>query len=445
MKTRIVIVFACILSLLLLVGCYGQGSSADAGDATGDSADLAGSWKFTVDIDNATLDISTPFGTNAMTTVDGHTLEVINGPAGCTWDDGAGTFSCEILFRNLDSDECMHNVRTRLNHSTNPSVVTTGADYTWPGPTIVPDSVQPINESGYCITEPSPSSAGPVEGCSGTWQESIPSGGIATQAFNFTNVPTGTYIFWVQIFATYQACPPPPGMALIPAGCFEMGDAFDPEGGANELPVHNVCITSGFYMDIHEVTNAEYAACVTGSGCTPPFDDYSATRDPYYGNATYDNYPVILVDWDQATAYCSWASKRLPSEAEWEYAARGGLAGKRYPWGNTLSGAMANYWNSGDAWDNDTSPVGSFPANGYGLYDMSGNVFEWVNDDYSFDYYSVSPVDDPPGHIGGDFRILRGGDWGYAQTALRVTYRYYGSYWAEGNNLGFRCVAELGD
>jgi len=227
-------------------------------------------------------------------------------------------------------------------------------------------------------------------------------------------------------------------MAEIPGGCFDMGDAFA-EGEQDELPVHDVCI-SAFEMDVHEVTNAEYAECVVGEGCSAPYYSSSYTRPAYYGNPAYADFPVIWVDWYQADYYCSWAGKRLPTEAEWEYAARGGLAGKRYPWGDTISGADANYWNSGDLWDNDTSEVEYYAANGYGLYDMAGNVIEWVNDWYQGDYYSVSPPNDPPGPATGSDPVLRGGEWGFSTYTLRVAYR--ASYYPDSGSgyFGFRCA-----
>jgi len=233
--------------------------------------------------------------------------------------------------------------------------------------------------------------------------------------------------------------PVPPGpMAQIPAGCFDMGDAFS-EGGPDELPVHNVCI-SAFEMDVHEVTNAEYRQCVTFGGCTAPSDSSSHTRPTYYGDPAYDDFPVIWVDWYKAEDYCTWAEKRLPTEAEWEYAARGGLAGKRYPWGDTISGTDANYTDPGDPWDHDTSEVEYYGPNGYGLYDMAGNVWEWVNDWYQSNYYSVSPPNDPPGPGSGTSRVLRGGSWYYSTISLRVARRfnYYPSL--EFNSLGFRCA-----
>jgi len=227
-------------------------------------------------------------------------------------------------------------------------------------------------------------------------------------------------------------------MADIPAGCFDMGDAFA-EGGPDEVPVHNVCI-SAFEMDVHEVTNAEYAECVGAGVCTIPSDTGSDTRATYYGDPAYDNFPVIFVQWIKAANFCEWAGKRLPTEAEWEYAARGGLSGKRYVWGDTITGTDANYYNSGDPWDNDTSQVGYYAANGYGLYDMSGNVWEWVNDWYQMDYYSVSPVNDPQGPSTGVLRIVHGGSWYSVPHVMRVSYRsgYVPDF--DYFDIGFRCA-----
>ncbi len=228
-------------------------------------------------------------------------------------------------------------------------------------------------------------------------------------------------------------------MAPVPSGCFDMGDAFS-EGDANELPVHNVCITSDFYMDVHEVTNAEYELCVTAGACTVPGGTSSLTRTDYYGNPTYDNYPVIYVSWNQASAYCSWAGKRLPTEAEWEYAARGGLSGLRYPWGDTASACVdANY----SSCIGDTSAAESYPANGYGLYDVGGNVYEWVNDWYQSDYYISSPTNDPPGPASGTYRVVRGGVFDAGAGILRVAERNdNASPVAQVYSLGIRCAGD---
>jgi len=239
----------------------------------------------------------------------------------------------------------------------------------------------------------------------------------------------------------YDACG---DMAQIPTGCFEMGDHFD-DGNIYDSPVHNVCI-SAFEMDMHEVTNSEYAECVGDGGCTPPIHTDSFSRETYYGDPVYNDYPVIWVDWYQATDYCTWAGKRLPTEAEWEYAARGGLSGKRYPWGDTISGSDANYGDSGDPWDNDTSPVGYYAANGYGLYDMSGNVYEWINDLWDPFYYQYcidnGIVNNPPGPASGTAPVVRSGSWYIGTIVQRVASRTFGQFNPPGhcNHLGFRCA-----
>ena len=157
-------------------------------------------------------------------------------------------------------------------------------------------------------------------------------------------------------------------MVLIPGGTFEMGDHLDNMSSA--LPVHRVTLDE-FYMDSREVTNGQYGVFVEQTGHRKP---------SYWSNTGFNssvnqaNQPVVGLDWNDAVAYAKWAGKRLPTEAEWEYAARGGLAGKRYPWGD--EGATVERENYGN---NVGKPavVGSYPANGYGLYDMAGNVREW--------------------------------------------------------------------
>lgn len=230
----------------------------------------------------------------------------------------------------------------------------------------------------------------------------------------------------------------PGAIAEIPAGCFQMGDALS-EGDYDELPVHRVCL-EGFSMDLYEVSNGAYRRCVAAGACEAPREASSFGRSVYYGNAFYETYPVVHVTWDDASRYCRWAGKRLPTEAEWEYAARGGLHGRRYPWGDDAAGSWANYWDSGDAEDNDTNPIGIYPPNGYGLYDMAGNVYEWTSDLYDPDYYNVSPTHDPRGAETGAFHTVRGGSWtsdtGAVRTANRVA--YYGGY--HSYSVGFRCA-----
>lgn len=153
-------------------------------------------------------------------------------------------------------------------------------------------------------------------------------------------------------------------MVLIPAGTFQMGSTI---GDSDEHPVHTVTLNA-FYMDIHEVTNARYQKFVQSTGYPQP----PLSHNPRF-NAP--DAPVVRVNWRDAAAYAAWANKRLPTEAEWEYAARGGLTGKRYPNGDIITYADANFGNIGgaDTWK-WTAPVGSFPPNGYNLYDMAGNA-----------------------------------------------------------------------
>ena len=216
------------------------------------------------------------------------------------------------------------------------------------------------------------------------------------------------------------------GMVLIPAGSFQMGSN---DGESDEKPVHTVQISS-FYMDKYEVTNGDYKKCVDAGSCLAPESDKNYTRIRYYGDSWYDNHPVIWVDWNQAKAYCEWKQGRLPTEAEWEYAARGGLSGARYPNGDSI----ANYSGS------DTVKVGSYSPNGYGLYDMAGNISEWVSDWWDENYYQNSPPRDPQGPSNGEYRVVRGGSFSSYSDALRVSYRYrdyatYGYYYG-----GFRCA-----
>jgi len=230
----------------------------------------------------------------------------------------------------------------------------------------------------------------------------------------------------------YAACG---HMVSIPSGCFNMGDSFA-EGWPDELPVHHVCLP-GFEMDIHEITNAEYAECVADGGCTPPLNMGSYSRLTYYGDPAFDDYPVIWMEWVQIDEFCTWAGKRLPTEAEWEYAARGGLAGKRYPWGNWIWRWFANY----DMTVGDTSKVESYAPNGYGLFDMAGNVWEWVADWYKENYYTVSPTNDPTGPPSGEQHVMRGGSWDHDAFGLRVAARCdFCHADRHGNNRGGRCA-----
>jgi formylglycine-generating enzyme required for sulfatase activity/tetratricopeptide (TPR) repeat protein len=225
-------------------------------------------------------------------------------------------------------------------------------------------------------------------------------------------------------------------MSLVPAGSFEMGSE---DGTADVKPVHTVKL-DGFYIDQYEVTNERYAECVDAGVCDPPLDARSSTRESYYGHALYANYPVIFVNWAAAKTYCEWRDARLPTEAEWEKAARGGLEGALYPWGDEIPDcSLANY-NDGAYCYGDTMPVGSFPPYGkFELYDMAGNVWEWTADWYDSNYYASSPRSNPTGPNKGDHRVLRGGSWSFIDNALRVANRYYHPA-SMSISIGFRCA-----
>jgi formylglycine-generating enzyme required for sulfatase activity len=237
---------------------------------------------------------------------------------------------------------------------------------------------------------------------------------------------------------------------LIPAGSFQMGCDHKnrvERCRADEVPLHSVTLDA-YYIDKYEVTNARYQACVGAGGCTAPSSNSSYTRLAYYGNPTYADYPVMNVTRAQAVAFCAWEGKRLPTEAEWEKAARGSSDTRKYPWGNQVPDCMTvNFLYEGGSETGycvgDTNQVGTYPngASPYGVMDMAGNVWEWVNDWYGEHYYRTSPTDSPPGPEKGDFkqRVLRGGSWNDdandVRSALRVDY----SDKLDGY-FGFRCA-----
>jgi formylglycine-generating enzyme required for sulfatase activity len=223
-------------------------------------------------------------------------------------------------------------------------------------------------------------------------------------------------------------------MAAIPAGCFMMGCVPGDTGCKNnEKPRHKVCLNA-FFMDVYEARLGDYEKCVAAGRCR---------RSQYSGYG--EDRPVTGVSWDDAKAYCGWTGKRLPTEAEWEYAARGGLDGKKFPWGdeepgNELrSGNGANF-NQGTDFKNGAvlTQAGSFAPNGFGLYDMAGNVWEWVADWYGQDYYSQSSKNNPQGPANGQIRVLRGGSWYSSPIYLRASNR--GRFEPVSRfSVGFRC------
>lgn len=237
-------------------------------------------------------------------------------------------------------------------------------------------------------------------------------------------------------------------MVLIPAGEFTMGsDEFFGEG-----PAHKVYLDA-FYIDKYEVTNEQFCQFLNEKGNQTEggvrWLDISGSNIEYQGGeyrpkAGYEDHPLIGVTWHGANAYAKWRGCRLPTEAEWEKAARGDLIGKTYPWGDDIDPARANYGQ--DAESATTTPVGGYLPNGYGLYDIAGNVWEWCSDWYDRDYYSESPYKNPRGPEDGYARVVRGGGWSgpvhiYAKY-LRCSYRYFLRPESTNNYLGFRCAKE---
>lgn len=243
--------------------------------------------------------------------------------------------------------------------------------------------------------------------------------GMAAQA----RPPAGFNLGWVQ----------------IPGGTFEMGCVpGDDDCGEEELPRHLVTISRPFELMAREVTVGQFRAFAEATG-------YEPAPPPRF--AQTDNDPVVNVSWDDAAAFCEWAGGRLPTEADWEHAARGGDNRRIYPWGNEPSHDAANYGTDdccgglaagADRWEN-TAPGGAFAPNGYGLFDMGGNVWEWVAD--WFEPYGPEPVTDPGGPSGGELHTARGGSWLNVPAALRASGRL--PFSGQISNVGFRCARAL--
>jgi formylglycine-generating enzyme required for sulfatase activity len=219
-------------------------------------------------------------------------------------------------------------------------------------------------------------------------------------------------------------------MVLVPAGEFWMGsDASDPNADDNEKPRHKVYLDA-YYIDKYEVTNALYRRFMDATGRSAP---------KWWNNSNFNGptQPVVGVSWHDADAYCKWAGKRLPTEAEWEKAARG-TDGRKYPWGDQWDPSKAN----AESRAGKTAPVGSYPSgvSPYGAHDMAGNVSEWVADWSGSGYYQRSPERNPTSPATGRFKVLRGGSWDHKPIGLRAALRYGNTPDYRDYYVGFRCA-----
>jgi hypothetical protein len=218
-------------------------------------------------------------------------------------------------------------------------------------------------------------------------------------------------------------------MVFVPAGEFLMGS--------------NTVYLDSFWIDKTEVTNAMYAQCVQAGKCSPPRSHASHTRESYYQNTEFDDYPVIYVSWVDAHNYCSWAGGRLPTEAEWEKAARG-TDGRPFPWGDDEPSGVTGLLNFRAQ---DTTEVGSYTdgASPYGARDMAGNVSEWVADWLSLEYYNNPPAANPFGPDSGEYRVWRGGSWANTSIERVRTYSRTGNFPTDSSGgIGFRCARDAG-
>jgi len=262
-------------------------------------------------------------------------------------------------------------------------------------------------------------------------------------------------------------------MVYVPAGEFLMGSASkDMFANPNEKPQHTVYLDA-FWIDQTEVTVAKFRSFVQVDGYQTTAEEQGWAyawvesakewqkvngadwQHPFGpGSDVEDDHPVVQVSWFDAVAYCAWVGGSLPTEAQWEKAARG-TDGRIYPWGNVFDGIFLNYCDAhcenGDRTFDDgyqfSAPVGSYPAgiSPYGAFDMAGNVWEWTADWYDDDYYADSPARNPGGPVSGQYRVLRGGSWNHDRSGMRTVYRLESPPGSRVDNFGYRCVVAAGD
>lgn len=234
-------------------------------------------------------------------------------------------------------------------------------------------------------------------------------------------------------------------MVYVPAGLFILGSASAGNlSDTSESPTRTIHLDA-YWIDLTEVTNGMFALCVLEGGCTPPDLGISLTRSDYYANPSYGEFPVVNITWQQAADYCAWAGRRLPTEAEWEKAARG-TDGRTYPWGEEPpSCELLMFGDPGpgkDACGEDLARVGSHPlgASPYGALDMAGNAWEWVADWYSPDAYETLADSNPTGPSSGEGRVLRGGGFSDGASAVRSANRHQTAPENPSYLVSFRCA-----
>lgn len=236
-------------------------------------------------------------------------------------------------------------------------------------------------------------------------------------------------------------------MVIIPAGTYYRGSN---DGGRDEMPCHKVKLSS-FAIDIHAVTNEQFVCFLEAMGGEKDVNnlDMIRLRDSrikrmgggLHIESGYAKHPVVGVSWYGAVAYAKWIGKRLPTEAEWEVAAAGGLRDSIFPTGKNIERTHANFFSS------DTTAVKSYPPNGYGLYDIAGNVYEWCNDWYDYHYYDMSMQEpnSPKGPAQGVYRVLRGGCWKSLKEDLRFAHRHRNNPGTMNRTYGFRCTCDVSE
>ncbi|MES1257399.1 MAG: SUMF1/EgtB/PvdO family nonheme iron enzyme [Acidobacteriota bacterium] len=251
---------------------------------------------------------------------------------------------------------------------------------------------------------------------------------------------SGARLVVVLVWVVSLPAAPPPGMVAIPGGEFQRGRTFVwpdydvkwyPNPARDDLPVRGITVDA-IYLDEAEVTNKRFAAFVKATGHRAPFN-WRAGQIP----EGKEQYPAVDVSWDDATEFCAWEGKRLPTEAEWEHAARGSREGRMYPWGDEKISAKDAVFNQVDG----PRPVCGKTKSEYGLCDMIGNVWEWCSDWYGQHYYQDAPDHNPKGPDTGLYRVLRGGSWfDVPPLFLTSSYRSWARQKERSPTIGFRCA-----